>query len=218
MLYLDILGFSEMVNDPERVMMLYRIINDLNVHRDASFKAIVFSDTLIIYTDFQIEKRGDATFAVMFLCEFAQDLLFRTIGRNFFFRASIVFGAFKHERLANLEAYFGPALITAYRAEKHLKAVGLFIDEYSAQFCDIFKSRFYCQGFRFVYLTQGLDDLCLNTDEIWPHESPAILSNTFPIPPEIIEDRGLEFDLIKEIKVRFIVFRFSIFVFSNVLL
>lgn len=50
LLYIDILGFSNMVRDePRKVVRVYEILDTLNVHNQSDFKVIVFSDTILIY-------------------------------------------------------------------------------------------------------------------------------------------------------------------------
>ena len=48
-LYLDILGFSDLVNDPKQVEELYGVIDGLHVFSHNMFECIAFSDTLLIY-------------------------------------------------------------------------------------------------------------------------------------------------------------------------
>ena len=81
MLYLDILGFRELVMSSIRVMELYYIINLLSVHKDAGFKTIVFSDTLLVYNPTDVPE-SDRWVEVMFLCEYVQQLLHRTADRS----------------------------------------------------------------------------------------------------------------------------------------
>jgi hypothetical protein len=50
LLYIDVLGFSQMIEcDPRKVALVYSILDDLNVHRHNAFKAIAFSDTILAY-------------------------------------------------------------------------------------------------------------------------------------------------------------------------
>ncbi len=137
-------------------MELYRIINSLNVHRDSNFKAIVFSDTLLIYSDRRIPSAALFRIEMMYACEFVQDLLHRTTGRDFSFRAFLTFGSFHRERMKNLDAFFGTGLVEAYEREQTIKCTGLFIDDFCNQFNDIFATRRYAEDCSFVYLTQNL--------------------------------------------------------------
>ena len=187
LLYLDILGFSGLVRSPQRVRQLYRIINSLNVHRHSAFKAIVFSDTLLVYSKLDVCDPATRQYSIMFLCEFAQDLLHRTAGRSIYFRALVTHGAFHHEQMKNLDAFFGPALVAAYRQESTIKCTGLFIDDYCDRYNKIFSTRRHSKNCSFVYLTQGLERLCRDC------------GNSFPAPGQLIEGTDTEFGLIWEI-------------------
>lgn len=49
LLYIDILGFSDMVrSEPAKVAELYLILDSLTVHRHEAFRTIVFSDTILV--------------------------------------------------------------------------------------------------------------------------------------------------------------------------
>jgi hypothetical protein len=156
LLYLDILGFSELARKPERVLDLYRIIDGLNVHRHDAFQSIVFSDTLLVYNIDQPRDAYGRHCHVMFLAEFAQDLLYRLIGRDYYFRAILTSGEFLHHRLTNVQAFFGQALIDAYRHEKELIGCGLFIDTKLLADNHIFPTRRYCDRYHYVFLTQDI--------------------------------------------------------------
>lgn len=160
LLYIDMLGFSELVqNKPEEVRRLYRIIENLNCHRHDLFKVIVFPDTLLVYNNEDPFFDREHKYIVMFLIEFAQDLLYNTIGKNFFFRGVLVHGEFEHLRPNNVERFFGKALIKAYLSEKDIPCTGLFIDSSCQQYNNIFPVEKYNDEFSFVYLNQSLDTL-----------------------------------------------------------
>ena len=74
-LYIDILGFKDLVKSGGDIAMLYRTIDELNVHRDRDFTCIVFSDTILVYG--AENWLGVSNQGVMWLIEFAQDLFFR---------------------------------------------------------------------------------------------------------------------------------------------
>ena len=60
-LYIDILGFKDLVKSGSRVEELYRRIDRLNVHTDRDFTCIVFSDTILVYGhDGWLKHPGDA--------------------------------------------------------------------------------------------------------------------------------------------------------------
>jgi hypothetical protein len=160
LLYIDILGFSEMVrNRPEDARRLYKIIEDLNCHKHDAFQVIVFSDTILIYNKFDPFLDNEHSYAVMYLIEFAQNLLYETIGKGYFFRAVLVNGEFEHARPNNVERIFGKALVTAYLAEKSIPCTGLFIDSASQRRNIVFSVEPFNEQFSFVYLNQSLDRL-----------------------------------------------------------
>jgi hypothetical protein len=160
LLYIDILGFSNMTKDnPAEARRLYYVIEQLNAHKHDQFKVIVFSDTILIYNLQKPISDMEKEYYVMFLIEFAQNLLYSCIGKKFYFRALILNGEFEHSTSTNIERFFGKALIDAYSKEKLIQATGLFIEKQCDRFNKIFPSRKYDDQFRFVYLNQRLDSL-----------------------------------------------------------
>jgi len=188
LLYIDILGFSDLVEKGEkRIDDLYEVIASLNVHRHHAFKTIIFSDTILVYNLDGGEFQEDKYYLVMFLCEFAQDLQYRLTERGVFFRAVIVRGSFKHYELNSVPCFFGKALIDAYRSEKKIKAIGLFIEKSIEKDSDIFKVRSYNDNFSFVFITQSL------------HQIEYVYDGQFPIEASVIEQTDLIWYLTPEI-------------------
>jgi hypothetical protein len=175
LLYLDILGFAEMAKTPQRVLDLYQIMNGLHVHRHDAFKCIVFSDTLLVYNIGLARNEHDCQYYVMFLVEFAQDLLYRLIGRDYYFRAILTKGPFFHRAFGNLEAFFGQALIDSYRAEKELIGCGLFIDNRLLEENRIFPTQRHCDRYHYVFLTQDI------------HRATEYGRSGFPFPGELVD-------------------------------
>lgn len=160
LLYIDILGFSALTeNGSERIDDLYEVIASLNAHRHDAFKCIIFSDTVLVYNREGGAHAEDIRYLLMFLCEFAKDLLHRLTGRGIFFRAVVTHGEFRHYELNTIPCFYGPALIRAYRAEKQIKAVGLFMEKSLQAYSDIFEARSFNRDFAFVYMTQGMQTL-----------------------------------------------------------
>lgn len=123
LLYIDILGFSDFVNkSPHSVRRIYKIIEGLNCHKHSDFKVIVFSDTILVYNKFESPGPSYDQFIVMYLIEFAQNLLYSFIGKGFYFRAVIEYGEFEHSQPNNVERFFGKALVKAYLNEKKYRA------------------------------------------------------------------------------------------------
>lgn len=164
LLYIDILGFKELVAEkPRKIEMLYHIIDSLNVHAHQAFKTIVFSDTILVYNSANPTSDDDRNYFVMYACEFVQDLQHRLVGQDIYFRAVLVLGEFDHYHLKNIECFYGPALIKAYIREKDIPAIGLFIDDASNSHNDIFPTTRFDRNLSFVFLNQSLERLQKNT-------------------------------------------------------
>jgi len=155
-LYLDILGFCELAKTPARALDLYQIINGLLVHQHHAFRCFVFSDTLLVYNIFDPKTAHDRQYCVMYLAEFAQDLLYRVIGREYYFRAILTKSEFLHQHFDNLEAFFGQALINSYRDEKTLIGCGLLMDSALLPDNRIFPTIWHCGRYHYVFLTQDI--------------------------------------------------------------
>lgn len=157
LLYIDILGFSNLVEKGSRnVYEIYDAINQLNVHQHDAFKTIVFSDTVLVYNRTEPSSKHDHQYLVMYAIEFAQDLLYRLIGKNVFFRATLRYGEFTHFKFSNLDAFYGTSLINSYRDEKRIPCVGLFIHKSVWSRNDIFPTAPFSKDYRFVFLNQIL--------------------------------------------------------------
>lgn len=177
-LYLDILGFTALVRQQNGKIIedLYEVIAGLNANKHDAFKVVVFSDTVVVYNVNGGDTPEDASHLVMFLCEFAKDLMHRLTGRNIYFRAVIVYGDFTHYELNDIPCFFGNALVDAYNSEKELKAIGLFIHKSISHHSDIFKFRSFNDNYNFVYVTQSLSEI-----DAWGADG-------FPIPAELLDD------------------------------
>lgn len=160
LLYIDILGFSDMVkNDYGKITTLFDYINNLNVHRHGAFQTIVFSDTILIFNKETPTSTHDHEYFVMFACEFVQDLMCRSVDLEIQFRAILTYGEFFYERLSNIEAYHGKALVNSYQKEKDINGIGLFIDKNILQYNNIFKTTPFDRDLHFVFLTQSMETL-----------------------------------------------------------
>jgi hypothetical protein len=181
LLYIDILNFSSLVAQAGQVEALYDIINRLNVHRHEVFETIIFSDTILVYNKEHPRNLHDVQYLVMYLCEFAQDLFYRLIGKDLHFRAYITYGDFAHYQMENIEnVFYGDALVEAYRAEKRIQCTGLFMSKSVVPYSNIFETAYFNRQCNFVYIMQSLQrrsfsrknypldpyDL-VETDEIW---------------------------------------------------
>jgi hypothetical protein len=157
-LYIDILGFKELIHSGDaKVGALYRIIDELQVHKRQEFTTIVFSDTILVYGhDGWLAHVNEG---VMWLIEFAQDLFYRLIVKDLHFRAYVTIGAFEHYKLTNLEAYYGEALVQCYEREKQINCMGVFLDARLASYCNIFKLTKFDEASYFVHVLQRLDQV-----------------------------------------------------------
>lgn len=152
-LYLDILGFSELVKEEGRIPCLFEIIDTARIHNDSNFKVIVFSDTLIAYNKYCDLEAKSKEIELMYLIEFAQDIFLKLIGKDIFFRAVITEGEFVYKQLKNIESYYGQALVDTYNAEKMLSGTGLFLNRELTEYNKIFRYKKFSKDFDFIFLT-----------------------------------------------------------------
>lgn len=126
-LYIDILGFSSMVQkQPCKILKIFQIINGLSVYRHYAFKTIVFSDTILVFND---KDNFPNHYYVTYLIEFAQQLFYRLLSIGVYFKGLITYGEFNFKQMNNIQAYWGEALIETYHDEKNLKGFGLFVNK-----------------------------------------------------------------------------------------
>jgi hypothetical protein len=187
LLYIDILGFSDLVkNKSPKITKLFDIIDKLNVWGHTPyFKCIVFSDTILIYQDiaFEDETAKQREKTIMWFCEFAQNLFYKTISLHIHFRAILTLGEFQHIQHTHYSSFHGSALIKAYEEEKSIKAMGLFIDEKLACYSNIFKLTKYDAKYYFVHIMQNLKEICVNSN---------IFNTNYPINNSNIISQGIE--------------------------
>ena len=189
LLYIDILGFSDMVkNDYGKITKLFDYINNLNVHRHDAFQTIVFSDTILIFNKETPKTTHDHEYFVMFACEFVQDLMCRSVDLEIQFRAILTYGEFFYERLSNIEAYHGKALVNSYQKEKEINGIGLFIDKNILKYNTIFKTTPFDSDLHFVFLMQSLETL---------HK----FDYDIPIPASLVDEAYTFYDIEWEVKI-----------------
>lgn len=156
-LYIDILGFSQMVREHSaKIPQVFEIIDELSVHSHYAFRAIVFSDTIIVYNE---DDEMPSHYYVTYLIEFAQQLFYRLLSIGVYFRGLITNGEFELHKLANIHAYWGNALIDAYNDEKNLKGFGLFVKKDLSNEILIFEKMSVGNKYDFVFLCQSYMDL-----------------------------------------------------------
>ncbi|MBY8957134.1 hypothetical protein J1G18_07535 [Pseudomonas sp. MIS38] len=160
LLYIDILGFSEMTRaEPRKVARVYSILDTLNAHHQTNFSTIVFSDTILVYNTADADTDHAREDCVWLLTEFAEDLHHRLTGQDIYFRAVLVEGDFTHYKLDNVECFFGGALIDAHNAEKGIPSLGLFMSTECVKYNRFFRTAPFSDEFEFVYLNRSLETL-----------------------------------------------------------
>ena len=199
-LYIDILGFSDLIKDVSRVEHLYKILDNARLHSDSNYRAIVFSDTIIVYHAHSNLTGASKATELMFLIELTQELFLRLVGSGIFFRAVITEGSFHHKKLKNLEAFYGQALVDTYRAEKSIPSIGLFLDNKLRKFNQVFRWRIFSSQFDFIYLTHH--STCLtptSEDSLLPPGFDPFVNPEFPLPGLVLTSSAIEFMIYPEI-------------------
>lgn len=120
LLYIDILGFSELVLKKGRIEDLYDQIDTLNSHEHTAFKTLAFSDTILIYNTVEWGRH----YLVMYLCEFAQDLFYRLVSRDLHFRAYLCKGEFNHQRREHIHRFTAKRLFAPTSGSARFNAAG----------------------------------------------------------------------------------------------
>ncbi|RXP60879.1 hypothetical protein EC396_04290 [Lutibacter sp. HS1-25] len=179
LLYIDILGFADLVSsNSDKVEMIYNIIDSLNVHSHNAFKTIVFSDTILVYNKSEPTNTKENQYFVMYAIEFIQDLTYHLADKDIYFRAILTYDKFKHYNLKNVECYFGDALINCYNKEKEVNGIGLFIDKRILNFNRIYPTTNYDNDLNFVSVLQCFERLSENTLGILPSEDLLTIDGT----------------------------------------
>lgn len=191
-LYIDILGFAELLKEPKKVAWLYETLDKAALHRDSNYKAIVFSDTVLVYNTHTRLATDSKAVELMYLIELTQDFFLRLVGSGVFFRAVITEGEFAHTKLKYFEAFYGQALVDTYRSEKALIGVGLFLDKKIRHLNKVFRSREFSPSHEFIYLTH-------QCSRVMPGTPGYLTDPDFPLPGVILSSTGSEFELYPEI-------------------
>lgn len=178
-LYIDILGFSDLVSkNNKEIDAVYKIIDSLNAHKHDAFKTIVFSDTILVYSKVPIAQPEEHDYVVMYACEFVKDLMYHLAHKNITFRAILTYDDFKHYELDNVECYYGSALVNCYNKESEINGMGLFIDKRINKHNKIFRTTNYDSDLSFVSVFQCLDSLSRNSGGILPIDDTITIEQT----------------------------------------
>ncbi len=175
LLYIDILGFSNLVNEnSSKLQELFNILDSLNVHMHDAFKTIVFSDTILVFNKHTPINQHDHEYCIMYACEFVQDLFLRSVSLGIHFRAILTYGEFQYEKMKNIEAYHGKSLVGAYNKEKEIDGMGLFIDKALVSYCRFFSTASFDLDLNFVFLTKTLESICFTYDLDFPFDKSMV--------------------------------------------
>ena len=130
LLFLDILGFSELVKTRGQAEVLGIITEALQAfsrweNLNQSFRTIYFSDTFVFY---QLPK-GYGSWAFFDIYAIGGLVLTALLAKGIAARGAITFGGFEvhDDMLGKHQVYFGPALIEAYQAEQKEGWLGITI-------------------------------------------------------------------------------------------
>jgi hypothetical protein len=184
LLYLDILGFSDMTRkDGRKVARTYAILDKLNAHRDSAFKTIVFSDTILIYNPREATSDPEREDYVWYLTEAAEHLYSMLVGQDIWFRAILIAGEFHHYHLNHVECFYGNALIDAHLAEKRLPMTGMVVHDSCLPYFRFFRHERFTEEHSFVYLSRPLEQLHELSGDQYPVED-SIVGDLSPNLPE----------------------------------
>lgn len=153
-LYIDILGFEKLVrNKSSKVDKIFKIIDELNVHRHFALKTIVFSDTILVFNKSEDHQNH---YYVTYLIEYVQELFYKLSNLNIYFKGLITLGEFNFSKLNNIDAYYGLALIDTYKDESKLEGFGLYVDKKITNDIVVFDKIKFDEKYDFVLLCQSL--------------------------------------------------------------
>ena len=134
LLYIDILGFAELTkSNPAKVEDVFRIITKMRKRNESVYDILIFSDTILVTNRGTPATTDDQMFCVQWLFEFGVDLQYQLSQLDIFYRAVLINGEFNSYKQEGVDCFYGQALIDAYKKEKDIKCVGLFLDKSSNQ-------------------------------------------------------------------------------------
>lgn len=128
LLFLDILGFSQLVEAKSTKKIYSVIAKSLKAFErweelNEQFKTIYFSDTFIFYQ----EPKGYGSWAFLDVYAIGGMILSALLARGIPARGAISFGEFEVNLAGRHQVYFGKALIDAYKSEQREKWIGITI-------------------------------------------------------------------------------------------
>lgn len=174
-LYIDILGFSNMVKEHSpKIPQIFDIFNGLSVHNHYAFQTIVFSDTIIVFYGNNEDNDMPNHYYVTYLLEFAQQLFYRLLSIGVYYRGFITYGDFEFHELSNIQAYWGNALIEAYEDDNkkdendRIKGFGLFVRRDLSDDIIILDKMPVGEKYNFIFLCQSYLNLYKKVNGILP--------------------------------------------------
>ena len=200
-LYVDILGFTDLVNNhSEKIKEIFSIIDGLNIHDKDNLKVIVFSDTILVFT---MRESLKINYFVRDMVTYTQELFYKLSSIGVFFKAVLTFGEFSFTVMKNIQAYHGKALVETYFDTNSLEGFGLYISNEMASWILGFDSIKLTEKYSYVLLCHSIINLYKETKGILP-VSPKLLDK----PDEYCDYCTLDNDLkflktISEIKSNF---------------
>lgn len=167
-LYIDILGFEHLVKtNPSKIDQIFEIFDSLKVFKHYALQTVVFSDTILVFNK-NISHSDD--YYCTYLVEYAQELFYKLSWINIYYKGILTFGEFSFTQMSNIQAYYGLALVNAYKAEKRIQGFGLFVDKKLSKEIVVFDSVSFNDNYNFIILCQSLNNLYSTTKGKLPIE------------------------------------------------
>lgn len=165
-LYIDILGFEHFVREnPDKVDQIFAIFDTLKVHKHFALQTVVFSDTILV---FNIDENLSTDYYCTYLVEYSQELFYRLSAINVYFKGILTYGEFNFSKMTNIKAYYGVALIDAYKDESTLEGFGLYVDKRLSSEIIVFDKVPFTEKYEFILLCQSLKNLYSTTEGVLP--------------------------------------------------
>ncbi len=167
-LYIDILGFEDLVRtNPIKVDKIFKAFDSLKVYKHFALQTVVFSDTILVFNK---DESLPTHYYCTYLVEYAQELFYRLSAVNVYFKGILTFGEFNFTQMTNIQAYYGLALIDAYKDEGNLEGFGLYVDKNLSNEIIVFDKVPFTEKYDFILLCQSLKNLYTTTDGVLPIE------------------------------------------------
>lgn len=165
-LYIDILGFENLVRTkPDRIYKIFKIFDTLKVHKHFALQTVVFSDTILVFNK---DESLSTDYYCTYLVEYTQELFYRLSAINVYFKGILTFGEFNFAQMSNIQAYYGLALIDAYKDEGTLEGFGLYVDRKLSNEIIVFDKVPFTEKYEFILLCQSMKNLYSSTNGVLP--------------------------------------------------